>query len=221
MKILIAEDQSLIREILKISLNKEKFTVYESENGTSAVEIAKEKIPDVILLNLNLPDINGLDICKFIRANNETFHNPYIIVISAIDDNEILKKSFQSGVNEYLKKPFTSEEVIIKIKKAFNIKKTARYSENVLIDKQVNSFYKENNEIPQELTKKEYELSKFFRENINIVCTREKIMKMLWDKKYKGGDRTVDAFVKNIRKKDPIIKKGLKTVTGKGYKLEI
>lgn len=222
MKVLIVEDEILIREILKINLLEEEFIVYESGEGIEAIDIAKEKQPDVIILDINLPDISGLDICKFIKKNKKKFGNPYIMIISALNDNETVMKSFRNGADDYIRKPFISEEIIFKLKKVFNLNISESSNNSgygkLLIDNKERINYEE---IPYELTNKEYELSKFFRENSNKICTREMIMEKVWNKKYKFGDRRVDTFVRKIRDKDPLMKKGLKTLIGRGYKFEI
>ncbi|BDU50638.1 response regulator transcription factor [Haliovirga abyssi] len=220
MKVLIVEDDPLIREVIKISLLEENFIVYESENGRDAVRTVEEKKPEVILLDLNLPDISGLDVCKFIDKNRKEYNNPYIMIISAIDDSETVLRSFKNGADDYLRKPFTSDEVIHKIKRAFNIEEKGfkrDINKEILMDSVATI---EIGEIPENLTDKEYELSKFFRENANVVCSREAIIEKVWRGNYRGGNRRVDAFVKKIRQKDPLMKEKLVTLIGRGYKLE-
>lgn len=222
MRILVIEDQEETKELIEYRLKKEKHEVLGTSSGLKGLKIIKHFLPELILLDLNLPDSDGLTLCQMVREDYKKYGDPLIIMItSRTGDNEVLK-GLKAGADDYIKKPFNEDELFLKIKNyarrmapemdgVFNYKDFVVYT-------QTRKIIKNEGEIA--LTSKEYDLFLYMIKNKNKLLTRNKIMIDVWGKEYMYGERTIDVCIKRLRNKLSDIKSDIKTVKGFGYMLE-
>lgn len=220
-KILIVEDEFSINDILTIALSKEGYRVRSVFNGKEALEIIEDFNPDLVLLDLMLPDIDGFEICKRISDK--------YLVIMLTARNEIIDRvlGLELGADDYIAKPFDIREVCARIKALFrrlnNEERSCSYDEfkdiNSAIKINIKSriFLKDETEIF--LKRKEFDLLLFLYENRNRVFSREELLDKVWGYEYEGDTRTIDVHVRRIRAKlDSENKESIiETVFGIGY----
>lgn len=216
MKILIIEDCLEVREIVKIYL-KDHYELLESKKSTSGLELLKSEKPELLILDINLPDINGIAVCEIIRKNPSKYGNPYIIMLTADTSQESLIKSLELGADDYIKKPFDAQELLLRIKRVqLRLKGNNPYLEykNFKINYNSKLAYYLDNELS--LTKKEFQVLSLLIENKGIIISREKIIDKLW------FDRDVELeavnqCIKRLRKKLPILKELIESRRGFGF----
>lgn len=221
-KIMVIEDDEEIRTLIEYFLKKEKYEIRSSGDGMEGLKQVREFKPDLLVLDLMLPNIDGLSIAGMIRENPEKYGKPVILMLTAKTEVEDVVTGFNSGADEYMRKPFDPRELIVRIAKLLgssdSVKpKVFRYKEvEVDTDRYVVSESGEN----VDLSKKEFDLILYLIENRGIVVTREKILDKVWSSNYYSGDRTVDVYVAKLREKLKSIAKDIRTVKGVGYKLD-
>lgn len=224
-KILIIEDEKPIADLISYALKKHNFitrTCYEGKLSISVVDSFK---PDLILLDLMLPDADGFNICKEITKK----YNIPIIIITAKSGIEDKLYGLELGADDYITKPFDIREIIIRVKAIFRrieqsklvsteeVDGALKINENISLYKDKVTVLMNNNEVL--LTPKEYNLLLLLVENKEIVFSRERLIEKIWGYDYDGDARTVDIHIQRIRKKLKL-HKNIKTVFGKGYKFE-
>lgn len=217
MKLLVVDDEKLIREVVKEYANQENYIVYEAENGLDAIEIVKNRDIDVIILDIMMPKLDGYSTCKEIKK----IKNIPIIMLSARNEEFDKLNGFELGIDDYITKPFSPKELIARIKavsKRNNLIDKFIY-EDLIIDYQGHTVKIDNKEI--KLTPKEYEILCFFTQNINIALSREQLLSKLWGYDFFGDDRTIDTHIKMLRNNLGKYRELIKTVRGLGYKFEI
>ncbi len=229
--ILIVDDEQPIRDILVYNLKKEGYNTIEASDGATAVDIALEKKPDLILLDIMLPKLDGLSVCK--RVKNSL--NVPIIMLTA-KDSEIDKiLGLELGADDYITKPFSVRELVARVKA--NLRKVEVVSNNQTGDKKEDK-RKESKIVVGELeldldkfevkvrgevidlTLREFEVLKFLASQPEQVVTRETLLEKVWGYEYYGDIRTVDVTVRRIREKiekDTSAPKILITKRGVGY----
>ena len=229
--ILIVDDEQPIRDILVYNLKKEGYNTIEASDGSTAVDIALEKKPDLILLDIMLPKLDGLSVCK--RVKNSL--NVPIIMLTA-KDSEIDKiLGLELGADDYITKPFSVRELVARVKA--NLRKVEVVSNNQFVEKKENK-KKESKIIVGDLeldldkfevkvrgqvidlTLREFEVLKFLASQPEQVVTRETLLEKVWGYEYYGDIRTVDVTVRRIREKiekDTSAPKILITKRGVGY----
>lgn len=220
--IFIVEDDVNIREIERYALSNSGYQVEEFGSGTELFMRLQEKLPALILLDIMLPDEDGMDILKKIRSNSETAEIPVIMVTAK--SSEIDKvKGLDSGADDYMTKPFGIMELISRVKAL--LRRTAKAQDeavieykNITIDNDKRAVLAGG--IPCELTFKEYELLKYLIVNKGIVLSRDKIMNQVWGFDYEGETRTVDMHIKTLRQKLGEMGSVIKTVRNVGYMVE-
>lgn len=218
-KILVADDDQNICEILKLYLEKESYEVITCTDGLSAVNKFKEHKPQMVLLDIMMPNINGYEVCKIIRSENKTVP---IIMISAKDQIPDKIMGLDLGADDYIAKPFDANEVVARIKAIFrriNGDKHILEFTDLIID--LESFYVVFNNEKYELPPKEIELLYFLASNPNKVYTREQLLSNVWGMDYLGDSRTVDVHIKRLRGRFSHKQWEIKTVWGVGYKFEV
>ncbi len=222
-KILLIEDEEAIRIGLKYCLEQEKFVVYESENGSKSLEIIKENNNiDLILLDINLPDINGFDLFEQIKK-----YNIPTIFLTANDLEVSIVKGLDMGAYDYITKPFKTRELISRINSVIRISKKSNDNlikiDNLIIDLNQAKVLKNNKDVF--LTALEYKILLILATNPNIVFSRDQILANIWDVNEEYvNDNTLTVYIKRIREKiedDINNPKIVKTVRGLGYKVEI
>jgi len=223
-KILIIEDELKIAELLMDCLMAEGFSVVSSNSGKDGLCLVENHAPDLILLDLMLPDLDGFTICK--RITEE--YNIPIIMITAKSDMGDKLNGLKLGADDYITKPFDIREVIERIRSIFrridNIKEHNNEGNRdfIVINDEIKlhpdeGVVKRKDKIV-ELTRKEYKLLQVLAENRNKIFTRENLLDTVWGYDYLGDIRTVDIHIQRIRKKLDL-KEHIKTVFGVGYKL--
>ena len=219
--IYIVDDEENIRDLIKKYLVNEGYEARTFSRGDTVLEAALLQKPDMLILDIMLPGINGLELCKEIRKEN----NVPIIFVSAKDEEFDRILGIELGGDDYLSKPFSPRELVVRVKAIFRRIEPKSEIKNITVIKDVKLFKDErrvrvsNDDI--DFTTKEYELLQFLVENRNRVYTREQLLNGIWGYEYIGDERAIDDLVKRVRKK--LAEKGscleIKTVWGYGYKI--
>lgn len=215
MKVLIIDDEQLIRDVIKTYCLNEGYQVLEAENGIDALNILYNNKVDAIVLDIMMPKMDGY---TFFKEMKEKYQIPTIVVSARNDEYDKLL-GFDLGIDDYLTKPFSPKELIARIKAI-----TKRYNEdthnfvykNLKLDFKAHSLYINDEEI--KITLKEYEILKLLISNPNIVFTREEILNNVWGFDYFGDDRTIDTHIKMLRSNLGEYRDLITTVRGVGYK---
>ncbi len=225
-KIFIIEDDEDINELLVYNLKKENFEVKSFLNSFDALNALKTEKPDLIILDIMLPDIDGIEVCKRLRSSKE-FEDIPIIMLTAKSTEIDKVVGLELGADDYITKPFSFKELIARIKAILR-----RYSKNKKQEDNLEKRYKDLEINPENfsvkikgktipLTVKEFQLLNFLFSNPNKVKTREQILEKIWsEKQYDVYDRTVDVHITKLRNKLGEYGKHIKTVHGIGYKWE-
>ena len=228
-KVLVVDDDKNICELLKLYLVKEGFNVVFAYDGSEAVTKAKEEKPNIIVLDVMMPVINGWEACKLIRQ----FSDVPIIMLTALDTTENKVQGLNIGADDYIVKPFEPVEVVARInahlrreeKTAENVNESdnnERVVDNISINMEKYEV-KLDGKLVTDLKPKEIQLLYFFLTNKNQVFTREQLLDKVWGYEYFGGTRTVDVHIKSVREKlySPNNKWEIKTIWNVGYKFEV
>ncbi|WZL74752.1 response regulator transcription factor [Clostridiaceae bacterium 35-E11] len=225
-KILIVDDEQHIIELIQFNLESNGFDVITSENGEEGLALAEKEMPDVIVLDLMLPGMDGLEVCKHVR-NNEKINRIPIIMLTAKGEEMDRVLGLEIGADDYLTKPFSVRELLARIKAVLR-----RYEEipkevtilkvhDIVIDTEKHEVTKNNKKL--ELTLKEFELLKILAKNRGKVLSRNFLLDEVWGYDYYGETRTVDVHIRHLRKKIedndryPIY---IETIRGIGYKMK-
>ena len=219
--IYIVEDDESIREIETIALKNSNYIVSAFENAKEFYKKLDELVPDLILLDVMLPDESGYDIVRKLRKRPATQDIPIIMVTAKTTEMDMIK-GLDGGADDYIKKPFSIMELITRVKAL--LRRTAKEEPKLLkLDDLVIDHERHvvtvNNE-PVDLTYKEYELSRLLMGSQGIVMTREVIMRSVWDTDFEGETRTVDMHIKTLRHKLGDYGSRIKTVRNVGYVIE-
>lgn len=219
--IYIVEDDESIREIETIALKNSNYIVSAFENAKEFYKKLDELVPDLILLDVMLPDESGYDIVRKLRKRPATQDIPIIMVTAKTTEMDMIK-GLDGGADDYIKKPFPIMELITRVKAL--LRRTAKEEPKLLkLDDLVIDHERHvvtvNNE-PVDLTYKEYELLRLLMGSQGIVMTREVIMRSVWDTDFEGETRTVDMHIKTLRHKLGDYGSRIKTVRNVGYVIE-
>lgn len=219
--IYIVEDDESIREIESIALKNSNYIVSAFENAKEFYKKLDELVPDLILLDVMLPDESGYDIVRKLRKRPATQDIPIIMVTAKTTEMDMIK-GLDGGADDYIKKPFSIMELITRVKAL--LRRTAKDEPKLLkLDDLVLDHERHavsvNNE-PVDLTYKEYELLRLLMGSQGIVMTREVIMRSVWDTDFEGETRTVDMHIKTLRHKLGDYGSRIKTVRNVGYVIE-
>lgn len=222
MKILVIEDDPEIRTLIAYFLKKENYEVEVCDNGLDGLKILGKFEPDLIVLDLMLPNLDGMSFTDMVRTMPEKYGNPYIIMLTAKTEVEDVLKGLNTGADDYMKKPFDPRELLLRIKKLIKRSEKKENStlnyKNIKIDK--DKYEVTEDEEERVLSKKEFDLLLYLIENKGIVLSREKILNRVWNSNYYSGDRSVDVYIGKIREKIKSISPHIKTIKGVGYRLE-
>ena len=219
--IYIVEDDESIREIESIALKNSNYIVSAFENAKEFYKKLDELVPDLILLDVMLPDESGYDIVRKLRKRPATQDIPIIMVTAKTTEMGMIK-GLDGGADDYIKKPFSIMELITRVKAL--LRRTAKDEpkllklDDLVIDHERHAVTV-NNE-PVDLTYKEYELLRLLMGSQGIVMTREVIMRSVWDTDFEGETRTVDMHIKTLRHKLGDYGSRIKTVRNVGYVIE-
>jgi len=221
MKILIVDDEPAIVDLITLNLQLEGVESISCNNGIDAIKLAKSHNPDLILLDIMMPGLDGFQVCKILQDLN-------IPIILLTAKNSIKDKLYglELGADDYITKPFDSRELIARIKtvlrrvnKYGNKEETVIKAGPITINSKERKVHIDNSEVF--LTPKEYDLLLYFIENQKIVFSRENLLESVWGYEYMGDTRTVDIHIQRLRKKLGRYSTFIKTVFSIGYKFEV
>lgn len=225
-KILVIDDEFGILEVIQAYLLKEGYEVYTSTNGKQGFLLFEQTKPDIIVLDLMLPDMTGEEICTKIREKSDT----PIIMLTAKKELDDRIHGLELGADDYLVKPFSTKELVMRIQailrrtsgSILDTKEELRFNNGDLIIEKTERIVRKNG-VVIDLTKNEFDILLTFARNVNRTFTREQLIEAAFGDDYLGYDRTMDVYVKNLRK---LIEDDLKnptyivTVYGVGYKFK-
>lgn len=216
MKLLIVDDEKLIRDVIKTYAEIENYETLEAEDGLQALEIVKKEKIDLIVLDIMMPKMDGMTFLEEIKKDK----NIPVIILSARNEEYDKLRGFDLGTDDYLTKPFSPKELLARIKAI--LKRAGKMIPNnyeykgLKIDYPARSVYIDNEEV--KLTLKEYELLCYFVTNENIALSRNQLLNKIWGYDFYGDDRTIDTHVKMLRNNLGKYRDLIVTVRGVGYK---
>jgi DNA-binding response OmpR family regulator len=223
-KILVVDDEQKIVEVVKSYLNHSGYDVYEAYNGKQAIDIFEKFKPNLVILDLMLPDMTGEDICRQIRKQSRV---PIIMLTAKVDEEDILK-GLDIGADDYITKPFSPRQLVARVNAILRrvtdepvlLTNTIAFNENdLVIDNQSYEVKKNDNNV--NLTPNEYKILITMIKYPKKTFTREELISMALGEDFDGYDRTIDTHIKNLRQKietDPKNPKYILTVHGVGYR---
>jgi two-component system, OmpR family, alkaline phosphatase synthesis response regulator PhoP len=220
-KILLVDDEPDIVEFLSYNLKKEGYDVLTASNGKDAIEIAKKELPQLIVLDVMMPDMDGIETCREIREQ-KGLSDVLIAFLTARSEDYTQIAGFEVGADDYITKPIKPRVFISRVKALLRRLQTSTETEgnmqfgDVRIDKEKHSVFKGGQEIA--LPKKEFKLFSLLCSKPGKVFTREYILDQVWGDEVVVGDRTIDVHIRKLREK--IGDEYFKTVKGVGYKFE-
>jgi Response regulators consisting of a CheY-like receiver domain and a winged-helix DNA-binding domain len=225
MKILVVDDEKSIINLIRMNLELEGYEVVTSETGMDAIRKFTEEKPELVILDIMLPDISGH---KVIRKLHEL--DPAAAVIMLTAKGEVNDKLFglQLGADDYMTKPFNSEELLLRIKaiskRLYPVEEKVAAAETELVFAKIRIRREERavwiDDRRIDVTYREFDMLLLMLENRNKVFTREKLLESVWRYAYEGNTRAVDMLIQRLRKKLGLYAENLKTVYGIGYKFE-
>ena len=222
MKVLIVDDEEMIRNVLKEYVEFEGNEAFEAADGMEAVRMCRDNDYDIILMDVMMPRLDGFSAVKEIRKTKDT----PVIMLSARGEEYVKLFGFEIGVDDYVTKPFSPKEVMARINAVTKRRagkeepKNDVYKfEGLTIDMAGRNVYVEGEKA--ELTPKEYEILFYFVKNRGIALTREKLLMDVWGFDFYGDDRTVDTHIKMLRSNLKQYRKFIVTLRGLGYKFEV
>lgn len=222
--ILIVDDEKRIRDLIVMYLKKEGYEVTDFDNADKAYEFLQNNEVDLLVLDIMMRGMNGLDLCKKVRMTSDV----PIIFVSARSEELDRILGLELGADDYLAKPFSVRELVVRIKNILRRTNTVvqKKEDNVLSVEDLKIFIEQRivkvGEEEVALTTKEYEVLKYLVENKGYPLSRDKIIQNIWGYEYDGYDRNVDDTIKRLRKKlkDIESKVKIQTVWGYGYKVQ-
>lgn len=219
--IYIVEDDSNIREIETIALKNSNYMVLAFETARDFYKKLEEIVPDLVILDVMLPDENGNEIVKKLRKSPATKRLPVIMVTAKTTEMDMIK-GLDDGADDYIKKPFSVMELISRVKvllrRTLKEEQKTLQIDNVFLDNERHMVYVEEESV--DLTYKEYELLKLLMSNKGVVLSRDVIMEHVWDTEFEGESRTVDMHIKTLRQKLGCAGTKIRTVRNVGYVME-
>jgi len=222
-KILVVDDEAQIVKVLRVYLEKAGFQVLTAYNGDDAVAVFKRDKPDFMILDLNLPGMDGLDVCKAVRRDSNI---PILMLTARVEEADRLI-GLELGADDYVVKPFSPREVVARVRTIFRRTEASPQGTELIrvadleIDLEKHTVTRAG--IPVELTPTEFEILVALARQPRRVFSRLQIMEQAQGDAYEGYERTIDAHIKNLRMKlepDPRKPVYIQTVFGLGYKLE-
>ena len=221
LKILVVDDESRMRKLVKDFLTKSNYEVIEAEDGAQAIDLFFEQNDiALIILDVMMPNMDGWQVCKEIREYSKV---PIIMLTAKSDERDELQ-GFELGVDEYISKPFSPKILVARVEAILRRTSQASADEvieagGILINKAAHSVLVDGQ--PVDLSYKEFELWTYFVENKGIALSREKILNSVWNYDYFGDARTIDTHVKKLRSKMGEKGELIRTIWGMGYKFEV
>lgn len=221
LKILVVDDESRMRKLVRDFLVKKDFEVLEAGNGADAIDLFfEDKEIAMVILDVMMPKMDGWEVCKEIRKYSKV---PIIMLTARSDERDELL-GFKLGVDEYISKPFSPKILVARVEAILRRTRTLAADETmkagvIEINKAAHQVQVDGQNI--DLSYKEFELLSYFIENQGIALSREKILNSVWNYDYFGDARTIDTHVKKLRSKLGKNADYIKTIWGMGYKFEV
>lgn len=215
-KILIVDDEPDIIEFLQYTLNKEKYITKSANNGLEAIEIYKTFQPNLILMDVQMPKLNGVETCERIRNIEKNDEKSYIVFLSARSEEYTQIATYDAGGDDFINKPIKPRILVKKIKAILNREKNIQITEKngISIDVEKHLIFLNKKKI--NLTKRQFQILNLLYINQDRLFSREQILKRVWEKDYYVTLRNVDVQIRKIR--EVIGKKKIITIKGMGYK---
>lgn len=225
-KILVADDDARIKELVQAYFSREGATVFTAEDGVSAVEIARTHQVDAVILDVMMPEMDGFSVCRELRRSWDV----PVLMLTAKDEEIDRVLGLELGADDYVVKPFSLRELVARVKAILRRTQGSRQPEgaspallaypDLRVDLQARAVLVPGG--PAALTPKEFDLLVFLMQNARIVLEREQILRRVWGYDFAGDTRTVDVHVKKLRLKLGELARGyIQTVWGIGYKFEV
>jgi DNA-binding response OmpR family regulator len=221
-KILIVEDDATVRDTLALNLRAEGYVVSTAEDGEQALEVARGETPDLIVLDVMLPALDGLTVCRILRRESQV---PIILLTArGTETDKII--GLETGADDYIVKPFSLGEFLARVRAALRrgrstVESTDISSEDLRLDLVARRAYLADEEL--QLAPREFELLTTLMRNRGAVLTRELLLARVWGQDFFGDSRTVDVHIRWLRQKieaDPSKPNRIQTVRGVGYRFE-
>ena len=228
-KILIIDDEENIAELIKFNLELNGYQTDCAHDGKTGISRIKEWKPDLVLLDIMLPEVDGITILQILRSEEEFRETPVIMMTAKSQDSDKFI-GFESGADDYVTKPFIVKELVYRVKAVLKRSASRPSSQHadddiIAINDLILDFHNYQilkNQKKLELTLKEYELIKYLAENANRVLTRDDLLDKVWGYDFFGESRTLDVHIRNLRKKIGDDNQGIiETVRGVGYKFNL
>jgi len=231
-KVLLVEDEPTLVETLSYNLARQGYAVITAMDGRRALELARRELPDIILLDVMLPELDGIEVCRILRQEMAV----PIIMLTARDEEIDKVVGLEVGADDYITKPFSMRELMARVKANLRrVRLTRQESEadvpagdserlvagDVVVDLARREVLLQGD--PVALTPREFDLLAFLARNRGLVLSRDLILERVWGWDYAGGTRTVDVHIRGLREKletDPARPTRILTVRGTGYRLE-
>ncbi|WP_206367405.1 response regulator transcription factor [Sphingobacterium sp. SGR-19] len=223
-KILVVDDERDIVDLISYSLTKEGYQVYQAYNGKEAIEVAKQVTPDLIILDVMMPEMDGIEACRLMRSMPE-FKQTFMVFLTARSEEYSEIAGFNVGADDYIAKPIKPRALMSRINAILRRNNTESGIDqadkleilDLVIDRDSFLVYRDDEKIV--LAKKEFELLYLLASKPNKVFTREQILKAIWEDSVVVTNRTIDVHIRKLREK--IGDHYVSTVKGVGYKFEV
>jgi len=222
-RVLVVEDDPDIAELVVRYLDKAGYSTTRVSSGRDALDSVRTKPPDLMVLDLMLPYIDGLEVCRLLRANDKTAVIPIIMLTARADESERIV-GLEIGADDYLAKPFSPNELVARVKALLRRAHRATPERghpltygDIVVDTEKHTVALEGRDVT--LTAKEFLLLEYLMRHRGRVLSRDHLLEHVWGYRYTGGTRTVDVHVRRLREKLPVLTDALATVKQFGYKL--
>ena len=220
---LIVEDDPDIAQLIAHYLEKSGFATDRVDNGRDALDAIRARLPDVMVLDLMLPQVDGLEVCRRVRANEKTAALPIVMLTARAEESERIV-GLEIGADDYLAKPFSPNELVARVRALLRrVQRGGTGSQQAMqygpisVDREKHTVSSAGTEVV--LTAKEFLLLEYLLEHRGRVLSRDVLLTDVWGYRYTGGTRTVDVHVRRLREKLPFLTEALVTVKQFGYKL--
>jgi DNA-binding response OmpR family regulator len=222
MHILIAEDDSDIANLIAHYVRKAEWQAHIVTSGTDALARARDGSADMIILDVMLPGMSGLDVCRALRADTATSRLPIIMVTARVEETDRIV-GLDIGADDYIAKPFSPNELVARVRAV--MRRTGRHEPGesplrfgpIVMDLSTHTVADDGRDV--KLTAKEFLLLQYLLEHRGRVLSRDQLLGDVWGYRYTGGTRTVDVHIRRLREKLPVLVRSLETVKQFGYKL--
>jgi DNA-binding response OmpR family regulator len=222
-RVLVVEDDPDIAELVARYLEKAGYTTARVSSGRDALDAVRAKAPDLIVLDVMLPHVDGLEVCRLLRANDHTASIPIIMLTARADESERIV-GLEMGADDYLAKPFSPNELVARVRALLRRAQRVDAPSGrplslgaIIVDPERHIVLLEGREVA--LTAKEFLLLAYLLQHRGRVLSRDILLEQVWGYRYTGGTRTVDVHVRRLREKLPPLTDALVTVKQFGYKL--